>query len=512
MTSSAQGRTRFGYTVRQEPPVRVYQPLRIQPVLLYDYYGKSAPGPRGAPGGIVTVQHVAEEERRIRRELDGVRQGATFPLEILPLALVSRVEHAERLENRSFDGVLVYGAGGPLELLDAVAETGKYNILFVRHRTGPVYRWYKMAHAHFLRRRTDAFQQPAAMNPADVVVDNYEALVWRLQALYGLRNTEGARIVVLEGANAAPDADAVPGEAEDGAPYGPYAQWNMDVVPLTRHELHNRFAAALADRAFVARVRDAAAHYLATPDVMVFGPQTGFTAEELFSRRAVNTDTTYALADRAFLAAEIFRDILREANAAAITTGDCQTQALPVTNTTACLTNMLLNDDGFLAFCESDFAAVPAGFLLHHIAGAPVFLGSPAWPHNGMLTLCHCTAPRRMDGMTREPVKIRTFPQPFPAAAPKVEFRLGQEITLLGPDFDGASWQGLRGTISANPNLDLGATQTDILFDGDAQTLARSMRGLHWVACYGDYRREVGYALGKKGLSWRDISSGGASA
>jgi L-fucose isomerase-like protein len=34
----------------------------------------------------------------------------------------------------------------------------------------------------------------------------------------------------------------------------------------------------------------------------------------------------------------------------------------------------LLNDEGLIAFCESDFVVIPSGILLHYISGKPVFL------------------------------------------------------------------------------------------------------------------------------------------
>ena len=42
---------------------------------------------------------------------------------------------------------------------------------------------------------------------------------------------------------------------------------------------------------------------------------------------------------------------------------------MPMSETTACLPLSLLNDDGYLAFCESDFVVIPSGILLHYISG-----------------------------------------------------------------------------------------------------------------------------------------------
>jgi hypothetical protein len=54
-------------------------------------------------------------------------------------------------------------------------------------------------------------------------------------------------------------------------------------------------------------------------------------------------------------------------------------------------------------------------------------------------------------------------------------------------------------------------SQMDVRIEGDWQKLAREMEGFHTIVCYGDYLREVGYALLKvKGLTWVDYSPSAA--
>ena len=81
---------------------------------------------------------------------------------------------------------------------------------------------------------------------------------------------------------------------------------------------------------------------------------------------------------------------------------------MPMAEASACMTLSLFNDAGYLAFCESDFVVIPAGILLANISGKPVFLNDPTYPHDGLITLAHCTAPRRMDGKAYEPARILT--------------------------------------------------------------------------------------------------------
>ena len=50
-------------------------------------------------------------------------------------------------------------------------------------------------------------------------------------------------------------------------------------------------------------------------------------------------------------------------------------------------------------------------------------------------------------------------------------------------------------------------SQIDIAVDGDWRRLQREMEGFHTQVCYGDYLREVGYALKKLGtIEWQSFS------
>ncbi|MEK7408250.1 MAG: hypothetical protein AAB225_24530 [Acidobacteriota bacterium] len=109
--------------------------------------------------------------------------------------------------------------------------------------------------------------------------------------------------------------------------------------------------------------------------------------------------------------------------AAAGAINQCMGTIMPMSETTACLPLSILNDEGYMAFCESDFVVIPAGVLLHYISGRPVFFHNPTYPHDGQITLAHCTAPRKMDGKTLEPVRILTH------------FESGYAIRKLGVDW-----------------------------------------------------------------------------
>jgi hypothetical protein len=177
--------------------------------------------------------------------------------------------------------------------------------------------------------------------------------------------------------------------------------------------------------------------------------------------------------------------------------------------TTACLPLELLNDEGLIAFCESDFVIIPAGLLLRHIAGKPVFLHNSTFPHARTVTCAHCTSPRRLDGRRYAPARIVTHFESDYGAAPKVDMPIGQEVTLIDPEYSTTRWVGFRGTVKANPSYDICRSQQDVEIRGDWQALRNEARDSHWMMVYGDYLREVGYAARKLGLEWVNVSERG---
>jgi L-fucose isomerase-like protein len=197
-----------------------------------------------------------------------------------------------------------------------------------------------------------------------------------------------------------------------------------------------------------------------------------------------------------------------EARTDAITVNNCMGTIMGMSKTTACMPLSLLNDDGYLAFCESDFVVIPSGVLLHYISNLPVFLNDPTYPHESTVTLAHCTAPRKMNGKKLEPVKILTHFESDYGAAPKVEMKLGQVCTNLVPDFASKKWVGFEGTIIANPFHAICRSQIDVKINGNCSALMEEMKGFHWMMSYGDYMRECGYALKKVGVDFLNVSAG----
>lgn len=209
---------------------------------------------------------------------------------------------------------------------------------------------------------------------------------------------------------------------------------------------------------------------------------------------------------RAFLLTEVFRDLLDEARTDCITINQCMGTIMGYSETSACLPLSLLNDDGYQAFCESDFVVIPAGVLLRYVAGKPFFMNDPTYPHDGVVTLAHCTAARKLDGQNLEPVKVLTHFESDYGAAPKVEFRKGMTTTNIAPDFNFKKWVGFTGDVVDVPFLPICRSQVDVSIQGSTQRLLEEMKGFHWMFSYGNYLREMQYALRKVGVDFVNIS------
>ncbi len=464
------------------PPANRQAPMRhklkIRPVLVYEI-SKPRPQTSWRPwGALHTEQDVAREVERIAGELKAMAAGADFPLEIGPVERATDAARAAELAAGDQHVTLIYGASGPLAAIENLARGKAWSIVFVRHRSGPVYLWYEIVHPRFLRKTVDNYGEPR-MGVEDVVVDSYDDLLWRLRALHGLQNTYGKRVVAVGGAGGW-------GVGGRKAPEIARGLWKFDIIGVTYDDLGKRILAARSQPGRMEHARGQTEKYL--------------------KAGGVRLETQKDFLINAFLLTEVFRDLLDEAGTDTITINQCMSTIMPASLTTACMPLSVLNDEGYLAFCESDFVTIPAGVLLHYISGKPVFLNNPTFPHHGIITQAHCTAPRRMDGRRAEPVRILTHMESDYGAAPKVEMRKGQLITNVVPDFESKRWLGFEGEILEAPFMDICRSQIEVRLKADCERLAAEMRGFHWMTCYGSYLKETGYALRKAGVNWLQLS------
>lgn len=468
----------------QIPFKRWGKPLRVQPVLLYNTHKPRAQTSWRPWGGLHSQDDVAEEMNRIGKELSDVKKRADFPLQMYPVVKVQNKEQAMAVASKSdHDVMFVYAASGGGDALEACYAGSSNNLMFVRHRSGPVYLWYEIAHCRFLRKGGDAFQvdeyrDPAGMDVHDVIVDDTRELMWKLRAIHGKENFVGKKIITLGGAS---------GWCCPQAPLVGKEKFALEMINVPYEIMARRIQAARNDKKLVSQCKQEATRYLDILDTEL--------------------ETERPFVENAFLLYHLFKQLMTENDADAFTINHCMGTIIPMAETTACLTLSLLNDEGYMAFCESDFNVIPSGLLLYHIAGKPVFLNDPTYPHHGCVTCAHCTAPRRMDAENYAPARIMTHFESDYGATPKVNLPKGTQVTMVCPDAGQKTWVGFTGKIVESPFYDICRSQYDIEIDGNWRKLLQDMRGFHWNMVLGDYSREMDYACRKLKIEWNNISA-----
>jgi hypothetical protein len=454
------------------------QPLIVKPVFTYEIPERREQTSWRSWGGIQTEKNARDEIIRIQEELNTIGSQADFPVSFLPVSGVRTIEDLNKMEDlKSPDAFLIYAAGGGMNMFDFLNKTGKDIIFFCRYKSGPVYLWYEIISPRYLRQHTDSLKV-SGIDEDDVVIDSREELLWRLRSLCGLKNTRNSKILAIGG----PGAWSQPLEATINMVREKY---KLDIQTVSYEELGSLITEARADNSAVVRAKGKASDYLRDAGIKL--------------------ETDRKFVENCFVLEDILIRLMEKSNCRAVTINNCMGTIMPLAETSACLTLSLLNDAGYLAYCESDFVVVPAGILLANISGKPSFLNDPTYPHNKTITLAHCTAPRRMDGKNLAPARILTHFESDYGAAPKVEMLVGQTITNVLPDFAFKRYAGLSAKIVDNPFMDICRSQIDISYNCESIKVAEKMPGFHWITVYGDYIKETGYALKKIGIEFDNL-------
>ena len=460
--------------------------LRVQPVLMHRLQTPRPHTSWRSWSDINNTEAVQQEAARINSELARLREEAGFDVEFLPVQTVASESDLRSLKAAPFDAMLLYPATGGGSLLQACfgAAGSKPIVLFARHQNGPVYYWYEALSTRHLRKNTDpgwrknTADGPVAPTVDDVAIDDYAEVAWRLKALYGLHNTIGARVMSLGG---------VWGKYDDKAPQVAEDRYKLELIDVPYADVVARFKAAEKSGKLRASAEKWTDTFLAQP-----GTTLGAKRECVV---------------RAFMEYAVIKQFLEKLDCAAFTIRNCMNAAWTEFQTTPCMIIGWLADEGIPAFCEADFVVVPAGILMHYIAGTPVFMHNSTFPHDGMVTCAHCAAPRRMDGKNYEPLKVVTHYESDFGAAPKVDMKIGQKVTFIDPEYSLPRWVGMTGTIKANPFYEICRTQQEVAVDGDWQALLNEVRDSHWVMAYGDHLKEIAYAARRIGVDYVDIST-----
>ncbi len=463
------------------PFMKIGRELIVQPVLMYTESTPRKQTSYKSWGGIQDDASADEEVNRITIELKNLGKTSDFPLEILPVKKAKTVDMANQIHKGKFDVIIVYPARGGGDLLRACISQEKDTLIFARQKSGPVYYWYEALSVRYLKTddqtREEAIAEGKFASVQDVVIDDMEELQSKLRSLFGVINFMGTKIVSLGGPI---------GKYSPEAPDIARKNYNWDIVNVSYVDLNKRIQSARADQRLIKKSKEWAQRYLSIPGT------------------TLKTEPQFV--DNCFILYSIFRDYMNEHDTQAFTIKDCMGTVMPMSETTACLTLGLLNDEGYMAFCESDFVIIPPGVLLRYISGKPVFLHNSTFPHKGEVTCAHCIGPRRMDGDRYEPTEIMTHYESEYGAAPKVEIPIGQELTFLDPEYSTGRWLGFKGKVLGNPYYEICRSQQDVKIIGDWRKLKNEVRDSHWVTAYGDHLDECGYAAHKLGLKWENFS------
>ena len=457
------------------PPSR--KPLIVKPVLVHDLPQRRPQTSWRNWGGIETAEQAAEEVLRIKSELAAVKKRADYPVEFMDISTVTHINQMNgNPDMEACDTILLYGAGHGV---NGVENFNKDVVFFQRWRSGPVYLQYEIIIPRYLRQHTDSAALMPRLGYADVVTDKTTELDWRFRALCGLKNTLGSQVVTIGGASAWAQ---LPGE---NVPDKVSKLWGFKYHDVNYDELGKLIREAKADAKTMERARKRADAYLKIPGTRL--------------------ETTNDFFVYNFLLDDLFRVLMQKVGTNQITINSCMGTIMPASETTACLALSTLQDDGYLAFCESDFVSNPTGVLLGNITGKPIFMCNPNFPHDNIMTFAHCSAPRKMDGKTYDPVRILTHFESDYGAAPHIEIPLGTETTHIVGSFSTQRWVGFKGKVVDVPFRPICRTQIDVRYEFPDMLLADRMPGFHWMTCYGDYRKEVGYALRRVGIEWDNL-------
>ncbi len=449
--------------------------LRVKPILVFDVPTRRDKSSWRNYGAIQTPEAVRNEAVRIEKELRLLQQTAEFPIQV---QAVERLDSEAKLGKVNVDNVdlcLVYAAGYVTQWPLKVPM-----VMFVRHRSGPFYLGFEIAHWRFLRGNGDELARPD-YDTDDVVVDSCDELLWRLRAMYGLKNARGTRMLTIGGLT------AYSAPAQQNGPRVAKEVWGYDFVNVTNEEFTKRLGAARADQQVAKRIEAQTAALINLPNLKL--------------------ETEGKFVFNSYMALHVVRQFLQETGASNFGFAQCMGHAqITMLDTPACLVLSLANDEGYTAYCHTDLSHTMPGVLLRWIASRPAFVCNSHVPHDGLYFVAHCQAPRRMNGRDFEPATIMTHYESEYGAAPKVEMPIGQEVTFLDPEYSTGRWLGFKGKVKRNPYYEICRSQQDVEIIGNWKKLKNEVRDSHWVMVYGDYLKEAGYAARKLGLKWENFS------
>jgi len=481
LSSPAHAQESPGQLLGQDSGLPKGTPVRVLPVLGYRLESPKKLASWKSYGDLHEQGAVEAEARRIEADLKELARQAEFPIEISPTQLVMDENQAKAVAATDTDLLIMFASGGDYSLYTTLATSKAAKVMFVRYRTRPYYLFYVIAHWHFLRRLGDSFVEPN-MDIDDIVIDDYNELLWRMRSVYGLKNAKGTKMLAIGGLAAYSDPGQELGPAHAKEVWG----YEIEVVP--REDFAARLKQARSDDSVMADVERETQAFLDRPNLTL--------------------ETQRKFVFNSFLTLRVCCELLREKKAFNFGFDYCmRPEVIEMLDTPPCLVLALANDIGYTAYCHTDLTHTCPGVFLRWTASKPTLVCNTHFPHDGIITVAHCAAPMKMNGVSNEPVTVMTHYESDYGAASRVHYPLGQTVTVVIPSVSFTGWQGFRGKIIENQTLEACRSQMNIAMDGDCRALVREMKGFHAQVVYGDYLREVGYALKQlKKLEWRNFS------
>jgi L-fucose isomerase-like protein len=189
----------------------------------------------------------------------------------------------------------------------------------------------------------------------------------------------------------------------------------------------------------------------------------------------------------------VMKNVLQEKEANAITI-NCYLGALEALgDVSPCLPLSMLNNEGYVAACESDFPSMLTMLILRNIAEKPVFMADiVVSPKENRILFAHCSSPTKMKGFTQdsEPYLLKTQYESDEKAAIQVKMKEKQIVTLatLSHNFD--KMLVTKGKISGNREFPICRTQVEVEIP-NADIFLRKFLGFHWMLVYGDHIKKL---------------------
>ena len=251
-----------------DPDVPMLHPgktLKVQPVLMYRDQPFRPLASYKSWGHVNSKETAKEEENRINQEIRQMKDSSDFTVDFLPLITISTLQEAAKIHEQDYDVVLLYAATGSGDMLKACAapNEAKDTIIFVRHRNGPIYYWYEALGDRFLKPEDDtALSGNSADNHGpltveDVVVDDLEEILWRLRALYALKNFIGHKTVAIGAAD---------GKYDASAPANCQKRFKHEIVEFTYEQFAKRYNEYRNSPAIVSKAEAYTDRYLKMPN------------------------------------------------------------------------------------------------------------------------------------------------------------------------------------------------------------------------------------------------------